>query len=117
MPFSRRDFLRSGFAVAVAALGAFALKGTTQNSASASHKPGHVQFVHRGRKVTIDETNRGVDVTIDGVHQHHIAKKVPRRGPPFFASHLLPFENYTNAGQLVKALIDAEIDLELFILN
>ena len=112
MSTSRRDFLK-GAAVAVGAVAALALaKEWPRSTAEASvpHQSGDEEFEHRGKKVKIKETDKTVDVWINGNHQHHIKKL--RKGR--YATHLLPFEDFQNVKAMVKELIDKEEDEELF---
>ncbi len=106
MAISRRDFLK-GSAVAAGAWGTLVFGRTWARStaeASAHHQADGEEFEHRGKKVKIKETEKTVDVEIDGKHQHHIKKL----GKGRYATHLLPFDDFQNAKAMVKELIDKE---------
>ncbi len=112
MAISRRGFLK-GSAVAAGAGAALVFgRQWTRSTAEAAphHQAGGEEFEHRGKKVKIKETEKTVDVEIDGNHQHHIKKL----GKGRYATHLLPFDEFHNVKAMVKELIDKEVDEELF---
>jgi hypothetical protein len=113
MPISRKGFLIGGAMAVTAGAVAVAVEWPRLNPGAVARQ----QFVYRGKAVTIDETSTSIVVTINGQPQDHIMKKHPRRERPYYMSHLLPFENFTHPVDLVKALIDAQEDSELFIMS
>lgn len=102
MKLSRRQFL-AVTATATAGLGLARLSAT--GAAGKSKK-----FKYKGRDVEIEDDQTFM-VMINGKHQHHIKKLGDQR----YVSHLLPFNEYSDAESLVKALIDME-DQEMFVL-
>lgn len=61
------------------------------------------QISYKSRGITIVDDDAGAEVRIDGVHVD-----VTRLAAGRYYSHTLPFQEYTTAEELAKALVDTE---------
>jgi hypothetical protein len=115
MRLARRGFLRNTLVAAIVTATGFSVQGSN-NGVITAYKPGHKKFIYKARTIEVDETEQRVMITINSEHMHHIKKIQPPGSPPFYTSHLLPFQRFSSVEEMIGALVD-QADEGAFILT